>query len=158
MPGSASSFGGSGCAQCLQGLRRDARGRHAFQRDRHRQLRRGGAANLVHIDINPDVFSANYPAQVKIAGDAKTVLSALLAELRARGGRPVDRELHEQIARDKKAYREEWYAHDSKGRVNPARFFDELRRQMPPDAVTVLDDGNHTFLAAELFPSTGPRA
>ena len=108
-------------------------------------------AALVHVDIDPDVFDANYPAQVKIAGDAKTVLAALLAELRARGGRAIDRGLHEQIARDKQAYREEWYAHDSKGRVNPARFFDELRRRMPSDAVTVLDDGNHTFLTAELF-------
>lgn len=107
---------------------------------------------LVHVDINPDVFDVNYPAQIKIAGDAKTVLSALLTELRSRGGRPEDGALQAQIAGDKLAYREEWYAHDSKGRVNPARFFDELRRQMPDDAVTVLDDGNHTFLTAELFP------
>ncbi len=107
---------------------------------------------LVHVDINPDVFNVNYPGQVNIVGDAKAVLSALLAELRARGGRPADTALQEQIARDKRAYREEWYAHDSKGRVNPARFFDELRRQMPDDAITVLDDGNHTYLTAELFP------
>lgn len=107
---------------------------------------------LVHVDINPDVFNANYPAQVNIAGDAKAVLSALVKELRARGGKAPDAELVAQIARDKQAYRAEWYAHDSKGRVNPARFYDELRSQMPADAVTVLDDGNHTFLTAELFP------
>ncbi|KIF81515.1 thiamine pyrophosphate-binding protein [Noviherbaspirillum autotrophicum] len=108
--------------------------------------------NLVHVDINPDVFDANYPGAVNIAGDAKATLAALLAELKARGPRAANTELRAQIARDKRAYREEWYAHDSKGRVNPARFFDELRRQMPDDAVTVLDDGNHTFLTAELFP------
>lgn len=107
---------------------------------------------LVHVDINPDVFDANYPGQVNIAGDAKRVLGALLEVLGKRGGRAWDKQLPAQIARDKQAYREEWYAHDSKGRVNPARFFDELRRQMPADAVTVLDDGNHTFLTAELFP------
>lgn len=108
--------------------------------------------NLVHIDINPEVFDANYPGAVNIAGDAKATLAALLSELKSRGPRTVNNALHAQIARDKRAYREEWYAHDSKGRVNPARFFDELRRQMPDDAVTVLDDGNHTFLTAELFP------
>lgn len=107
---------------------------------------------LVHVDINPAVFDANYPAQVAIAGDAQAVLVALLAELRVRGARPVNNPLQAQIASDKRAYRDEWHAHDSKGRVNPARFFDELRRQMPDDAVTVLDDGNHTFLTAELFP------
>jgi len=106
---------------------------------------------LVHVDINPQVFNANYPAQVGIEGDAKAVLRALLAELRGRGARAAGRGLTEQIARDKQAWREEWYAHDSKGRVNPARFFDALREQMPADAVTVLDDGNHTFLSAELF-------
>lgn len=109
-------------------------------------------AALVHVDINPNVFNANYPGEVNIAGDAKAVLSALLVELRKRGGSPADGAVAAQIARDKKAYRAEWHAHDSKGRVNPARFFDELRRQMPDDAVTVLDDGNHTFLTAELFP------
>ncbi|MGE5652367.1 MAG: thiamine pyrophosphate-binding protein, partial [Bacillota bacterium] len=108
--------------------------------------------NLVHVDINPAVFDANYPGAVNIAGDAKATLAALLAELKARGPRAANPELQAQIARDKRAYREEWYAHDSKGRVNPAHFFDELRRQMPDDAVTVLDDGNHTFLTAELFP------
>ncbi|HYD93991.1 MAG TPA: thiamine pyrophosphate-binding protein [Noviherbaspirillum sp.] len=106
---------------------------------------------LVHVDINPKVFNANYPAQVGIAGDAKAVLAALLAELQARGKRAPDNGLAAQIARDKQAYREEWHAHPGRERVNPARFFDELRRQMPDDAVTVLDDGNHTFLTAELF-------
>src|SRR5215470_4891466 len=37
--------------------------------------------NLVHIDINPDVFNANHPAKVAIAGDAGTVLRQLLKEL-----------------------------------------------------------------------------
>ncbi|MCC7060637.1 MAG: thiamine pyrophosphate-binding protein [Burkholderiaceae bacterium] len=109
-------------------------------------------AALVHVDIDADVFDANYPSAVKIAGDARTVLQALLAELRSRGARPPDTALLDGIVRDKRSYREQWLAHDSGGRVNPARFFDELRRHMPDDAITVLDDGNHTYLAAELFP------
>src|SRR6185312_15058428 len=40
--------------------------------------------NLVHIDINPDVFNANHPAKVAIAGDAGIVLKQLLAELEAK--------------------------------------------------------------------------
>lgn len=108
---------------------------------------------LVHVDIDPQAIGANYPAVVGIAGDARTVLTALLDEVRRRGRRMVDTDaLARQIARDKAAWREEWYAHDSRGRVNPARFFDGLRRQVADDAVTVLDDGNHTYLAAELFP------
>lgn len=108
--------------------------------------------DLIHIDINPSVFDANYPAKVSIEGDAKTVLTALLAELRAGGGSPEGSDVAAQISRDKLAYRAAWFAHDSQGRVNPARFFDELRRQVPNDAITVVDDGNHTYLTAELFP------
>jgi acetolactate synthase-1/2/3 large subunit len=60
--------------------------------------------------------------------------------------------LAKQIATHKQQYRDEWYGHDSAGRVNPARFFDYLRADLEDDAFIVLDDGNHTFLAAELMP------
>ena len=110
-------------------------------------------SRLIHIDINPQVLSANYPAQVGIAGDARVVLSQLLAALRKAGpAQPVNSALQARIASDKKAYRESWYSHDSKGRVNPARFFDALRAHNPAEAVTVVDDGNHTYLTAELMP------
>lgn len=108
--------------------------------------------NLIHVDISPASIGANYPAAVAIVGDARAAASALLAEVRMRGGRAGGVEVRGQIARDKRAYREDWYAHKGQGRVNPARFFDALRRHMPDDAIAVLDDGNHTFLAAELFP------
>jgi acetolactate synthase-1/2/3 large subunit len=108
---------------------------------------------LVHVDIDPEVFGANYPAQVAIAGDAKSTLALLLAELLRRDAqRPVDNRLRVRIAADKSAYQAAWLAHDSGGRVNPARFFAALRCQIPADSITVLDDGNHTFLTAELYP------
>ena len=87
----------------------------------------------------------------KYVTDTVAVIAALRAEIVRRVPSAVSRGVARQIARDKAAYLEEWRRHDSKGRVNPVRFFDELRRQMPADAVTVLDDGNHTFLTAELF-------
>jgi acetolactate synthase-1/2/3 large subunit len=109
-------------------------------------------AALVHVDINPAVFNTNYPAQVSLAGDAKAVLSTLLEELRSRRASAPERDMAQRIAHDKMVYREEWLAHDSAGRVNPLRFFDELRKRVPGDAIAVVDDGNHTYLTAELFP------
>ena len=53
---------------------------------------------------------------------------------------------------DKEAWLQEWLAHDSGDRVNPARFFAALREQLNDDAIVVADDGNHTFLTAELMP------
>ena len=110
-------------------------------------------AGLVHVDINPAVFNANYPAAVALEGDAKAVLQLLLqalGEVPAAGPRRA--QVEGTIREQKAAYLEEWLRHDTKGRVSPARFFASLRRQLPDEATVVLDDGNHTFLAVELMP------
>lgn len=110
--------------------------------------------NLIHIDINPQVFNANYPAKVSLAGDAGAVVGALLAALKQSGFRsPVDgAAVQAQIRNDRQEYHEEWMKHDSGGRVNPASFFQALRGALADDAIVVADDGNHTFLTAELLP------
>lgn len=116
-------------------------------------------SKLIHIDINPQTLNVNYPAQVAIAGDARVVLPQLLAALRqAMPAAAPNTALQARIAADKAAYRQSWYAHDSKGRVNPARFFDALRSANPAEAVTVVDDGNHTYLTAELFAILSPKS
>jgi acetolactate synthase-1/2/3 large subunit len=115
--------------------------------------------NLIHIDINPNVFSANYPAKVGIAGEAGAVLTQLLGAIEAKlPRRTANAALRGEIAKDKAAYRESWYRHDAADLVNPVRFFDELRRQMPDDGIIAIDDGNHTFLTAELMPIHAPKS
>ena len=115
-------------------------------------------ANLIHVDINPKVFGANYPARVALEGDARVVLRRLIdalpevAQAATRGAAVAT-----QIAADKAAYVAEWAAHDPRGRVNPLTFFTALRRRLADDATVVVDDGNHTFLAAELLPIRHPR-
>ena len=115
-------------------------------------------ANLIHVDINPKVFSANYPARIALEGDARVVLRRLIDALpevpqaATRGAAVAS-----QIAADKAAYVAEWAAHDPHGRVNPLTFFTALRRRLADDAMVVVDDGNHTFLAAELLPIRHPR-
>lgn len=111
---------------------------------------------LIHADINPEVFNANFPARVTLEGDAAQLIPALLREVEAL--QPAARSgMAERIRADKAAYRDEWFKHDSQGRVNPARFFAELRSQLDDEAIVVADDGNHTFLIAELMPIHGPR-
>jgi acetolactate synthase I/II/III large subunit len=115
--------------------------------------------NLIHIDINPDVFGANFPAKVAIAGDAGAVLKGLMTELEAKvPRRPTQAAMRERISKDKAAYRESWYRNDAEGLVNPVRFFDELRRRMRDDGIVAIDDGNHTFLTAELMPIHSPKS
>jgi acetolactate synthase-1/2/3 large subunit len=91
---------------------------------------------------------------VAIEGDAGEVLGALLAALEGRPQAARDgRAVRAAIARAKAAYIDEWLAHNSGDRVNPMRFFLGLREALPDDAYLVADDGNHTFLVAELFQS-----
>lgn len=118
--------------------------------------------NLIHIDIDPTAIGANHPVRVGLVGDAAHVIPALLEAVQRKLAETGGMERLQAravataraIADDKAAYRAEWYAHGDRAgnaRVNPARFFDGLRALMPDNAVTVLDDGNHTYLAAELF-------
>ena len=121
---------------------------------------------LIHTDINPAVFHANYPAALTIEGDARAVLQGLLGELQTLASEQTARAeqvqsrgqvLRAQIASDKQRYQREWLQHDSGQRVNPARFLHALRQHLPDDAYMVTDDGNHTFLVAELFESRRSR-
>ncbi|MBI5926941.1 MAG: thiamine pyrophosphate-binding protein [Aquabacterium sp.] len=118
--------------------------------------------DLIHVDINPAVFNANYDARLCIEGDAKAVVSALIEELKLSPGNEMQiqsrgQAVRQQIAKDKRAYMEEWLRHDSGQRVNPGRFFQALRSKLPDDGYLVTDDGNHTFLVAELFETRGSR-
>jgi acetolactate synthase-1/2/3 large subunit len=92
-------------------------------------------------------------AKIALAGDARHVLEAIWESLRAAAA-PENRrgDVRRQIRDDKAAYLREWYEHDSGDRVNPARFFTALRRQLSDDDYVVADDGHHTFLTVELMP------
>jgi acetolactate synthase-1/2/3 large subunit len=109
---------------------------------------------LIHVDINPAVFDRNYPASVRIAADASVALEAMLEILRERGyaSRRNSESLVASIARWKKDYLADWLDSPTSARVSPARFFAALRKRLGDDALMVVDDGKHTFLAAELFP------
>ena len=116
-------------------------------------------ANLIHVDINPRVFGANYAAAVALEGDARAVLKELCESLGAVPAGPARaKQVAARIAADKRSYRDEWLSHDPKGRVHPLRFFDALRQRLPDDGIVVADDGNHTFLVAELMPIHSPRS
>lgn len=107
---------------------------------------------MIHIDINPYVFNRNYPAEIAIEGDAREVLTDILEMLKNKKLSRKGIGVRKQIAADKESYMKEWKEMKT-DRVNPAKFFRELRKQLSDDAIVVVDDGNHTYLAAELFTS-----
>ncbi|HKP13546.1 MAG TPA: thiamine pyrophosphate-binding protein, partial [Blastocatellia bacterium] len=107
---------------------------------------------LIHVDINPQVFNKNYPARVAIEADAGSALTQLVAALKETYAPRDGALMKEGIRREKESFIRAWTAKTNKQRVTPALFFRELRARLSDDAYMVVDDGNHTFLAAELFP------
>lgn len=110
--------------------------------------------NLIHIDINPNAIGANYPAKSGLCGDAATLVPELVKRLGNDAGQETrdSAAIRSLIKEKKQAYHDEWTAHDSGDRVNPVSLFDGVREALPDDGIVVVDDGNHTFLAAELMP------
>ncbi len=115
--------------------------------------------NLIHIDINPEVFDKNYQSAVSIEGDAKEVLSKIIEELKSRNfNSERDKEvLSTLIKSENEKYYKEWLGDIKKDIVSPGHFFKALRSKTDDDAFMVVDDGKHTFLAAELFDVYHPR-
>lgn len=107
---------------------------------------------LIHVDINPEVFDRNYPASLTIEADAAAALGALGVALADLGVRRDRLKMQRTIAREKEAFRKSWQRAPRAESVDPGRFFGILRENLAPEDFLVVDDGNHTFLAAELFP------
>jgi acetolactate synthase-1/2/3 large subunit len=109
--------------------------------------------NLIHVDINPGVFNKNFPAKVQIKGEAKRILSAILDKLKQENftTNRKNSTIRENIKKDKESYYEQWRQYPGE-KVNPLLFFEALQRNLRDDAIIMVDDGNHTYLVAELFP------
>ncbi len=112
---------------------------------------------IIHVDINPDALGANYKAEICIEADAGPAMT-LLADILSRSpGRQDSHDMTGLIAGKKRDYLAEWRDHDSGDKVNPGVFFSSLDRVLNDDAIILTDDGNHTFLAAELMPIRADR-
>lgn len=115
----------------------------------------------IHIDIDPEVFNKNFGASLTIEADGELALQALLESLRVESlgwKRPEGADVRiQKMAREKKTYLESWTTVEQTEQVSPGIFFRELRAILPRDGILVLDDGNHTFLAAELFEPGEPK-
>jgi acetolactate synthase I/II/III large subunit len=98
--------------------------------------------NLIHIDINPEVFDKNFKTSLAIEADAKEALTALIEALETDGyASNRDNDVVGSIIKQK-----------NDDIVSPGYFFKSLKKQLDEDVQLVIDDGKHTFLASELYP------
>ncbi|MBI5525620.1 MAG: thiamine pyrophosphate-binding protein [Deltaproteobacteria bacterium] len=103
--------------------------------------------NLIHVDINKDVFNRNCRARLCIAADAKEFIAKLLQEI---APAPDNASLKARIALGHQEVVERWRKErPAEGKVSPHAFFEAIGRHAAPDAVIATDSGNGTFLAME---------
>jgi len=108
--------------------------------------------NLIHIDINPNVFDKNYPTKISIEGDAKETLKLLLKALDKKKTTKDFSALTTMIKAEKEKYFNEWKKNTLADKVSPGFFFEALTKFTDDDTYFLVDDGKHTYLAAELLP------
>jgi acetolactate synthase-1/2/3 large subunit len=107
-------------------------------------------AKLIHIDVDPDELGRNYPPDLALLADARTVLRQLLAELERRVPRR-DGALaawHADIAK----WQAEWEAFTRPNfdihatPIRPERVVADCQAVLPPDAILACDVGvNHNW-------------
>jgi acetolactate synthase-1/2/3 large subunit len=98
---------------------------------------------LIHVDVDPDELGRNYPPDLGILADARTVLRQLLAEGERRNVKPVTREWLADIAK----WRAEWdkfvapnfEVHASP--LRPERVVADCRAVLPDDGILCCDVG-----------------
>jgi len=115
--------------------------------------------NLIHIDINPEVFDKNFKTSLAIEADAKDALTALIDALNEddySSGRDNDT-IGSIIQKKNDDYFNTWLEKEKDDIVSPGYFFRSLKKQLDNDVQLVIDDGKHTFLASELYPIDKPR-
>ena len=110
--------------------------------------------NLIHIDINKEVFDKNYLSKISIEADAEEALKLLVKELedQSKKTRKDHSVLAKLIKEEKEKYYSEWKQKPLNEKVSPGYFFDTLTKFTDDDTYFVVDDGKHTYLAAELLP------
>ncbi|HJU07865.1 MAG TPA: thiamine pyrophosphate-binding protein [Rhodanobacteraceae bacterium] len=117
---------------------------------------------LVHIDTSPKVLGANYPANLAIRADARTLLEMLLSQL-DRSVTNTRGFAAEEIARWRARCGEENSCDHVEPRVHgvpmgkPAAFFSALRSVLTREGILVTDSGQHQDLARRHFPIWSPR-
>jgi acetolactate synthase-1/2/3 large subunit len=111
----------------------------------------------IQIDIEPESLGRNYPLQASVLGDAKAVLSAMLAQADKASAKKREAWIKE-IAR----LRADWAAkyksllESDAVPINPARICGELTKNVPDDAIVIVDTGHAGMWMGGLYDTRVP--
>ncbi|HEY8584613.1 MAG TPA: biosynthetic-type acetolactate synthase large subunit [Capillimicrobium sp.] len=114
-------------------------------------------AKFIHIDVDPAEISKNVPAHIPIVGDAKHVLTKLVAEYRAL---EPDRSRLEEWWSRIEGWRERHplsYQDSTDNEIKPQRMVEAIYEATGGDCILTSDVGQHQMWAAQYFHFDHPR-
>lgn len=113
---------------------------------------------LIHVDIDPSEIGRNYPVEIGIVGDAKTVLAQMLERAMEKTAKRTDYPWIEEV----KGYKKEWeefirpYMVSDEVPIDPRRILADMRRVAPEDTILVSDVGNHQAWVEQYWGTPKP--
>lgn len=102
--------------------------------------------DLIHVDLDAQVFDRNYQAELSIQSDAARFLDAALPSI---GRRQPVKQVEVAIAEGHRRVLADWRGWRSDKSVTPWLMFDLLQAMTANGAIYTADSGNGTFLAME---------
>jgi acetolactate synthase-1/2/3 large subunit len=115
---------------------------------------------VIQVDTDPTSIGLNCPVDLGIVGDARAVLTALLAAVKKRTEAKAEHGGFDKY----RALTQEWQEQNetslyaNEGQINPGRMVQTVREFYPRDAITVMDGGNTSLWTASFNPIYGPRS
>ena len=106
---------------------------------------------IIHIDPEPREMGRTYPVEVGLVGDARAVVDALLAEIRALGGRAGAAESRAMVAAAKGKFELELTPPDARP-MQPLRITQQVRNVLPAESILSVDTGNHAHYFSCFYP------
>jgi len=106
---------------------------------------------LIHVDSNPDEIGKIYPVKVGIAGDARTVMRQILAEIRSRG-------IEQAASRADEFEHKKNKTRESRQGTKGLEYVDAIADSLPDDAIVVSDTTITSAWTGRFLPMRRPRS
>ena len=106
------------------------------------------ATKLIQVDIDPSEIARNYPVDLGIVGDIKTVLTQLYHKAEEEGQKADYSAWTEELS----GYKKEWqefvrpYKTNDDHPIDPRKMIYDIRKVAPKDAIMFSDVGNNQAL------------
>ena len=112
-------------------------------------------AKIIQIDADPREMGKIYPTHLSVCGDAKAVLTGLIARLRNAGGEKKDLSRVVKLDREKTSWREkiQTHAYDVNRPIDQWHVYRALKEAIGEDAVVVGAGGTAELIRRFVAPS-----